>query len=444
MKLITFAQNNTISCGVLTENGIVDIPRAWKTNDAPKTLLEILERGRPCLDKISQISQSAREFIPLNSVKLLAPLQRPGKIIALAGNYSEHIKEAGLSLGLSDSPRQTTVPRPFIKPATCVLNPGDQIPWPVYSEKIDYELELAVVIGKKIKSVEIADALDAVAGYTIVNDVSARSTTFAKGRAKRPWDEFYDWLIGKWADGFLPMGPYIATSDEIPNVQNLKMELKVNDETRQKANTSQMIYSVADIVSFLSRIMTLEPGDIIATGTPAGVAMASGKFLNAGDRIEGAIESLGTLTNYPRPQTRKILRTPRVAACPLFIYQLLLYLVLHCTFNHHRIEDLRGLVIILRGEDNGHLFTRLRTCPVDILKVDRVLPELRGHCGQRTRTIPQMYHNHLRLHHLVSFFLQCISCLRHCRWSEGEKRPHRQPYRRRHSRCSLHCLPPHL
>jgi len=305
MKLVTFAKRNTISCGVLTENGIVDIPMAWKTDDAPKNLLEILERGRFCLAKISEISQSAREFIPPNSVKLLAPLQRPGKIIALAGNYSEHIKEAGLSLGLSDSPRQTTVPRPFLKPSTCVLNPGDEIPWPVYSEKIDYELELAVVIGKKIKSVETADALAAVAGYTLVNDVSARNATFAKGRTKRPWDEFYDWLIGKWADGFLPMGPYLTTHDEIPDVQNLKMELKVNNETRQKASTRQMIYSVADIVSFLSHIMTLEPGDIIATGTPAGVAMASGKFLNAGDRIEGDIEKLGILTNTLGPKPEK-------------------------------------------------------------------------------------------------------------------------------------------
>ena len=190
--------------------------------------------------------------------------------------------------------------------------PDEQIPWPVYSEKIDYELELGVVIGKKIKCVNADAALDAVAGYTIVNDVSARNATFAKGRAKRPWDEFYDWLIGKWADGFLPMGPYLVTSDEIADVQNLKMELKVNGETRQKANTGQMIYSVADIVSFLSQIMTLEPGDIIATGTPAGVAMASGKFLNAGDKIEGAIETLGTLTNTLGPQARKILRAPRI------------------------------------------------------------------------------------------------------------------------------------
>lgn len=222
---------------------------------------------------------------------------QPGKAIGLAGNYSEHIKEAGLQVGLSDSPRQTTVPRPFLMPATVIIGPDETIPWPSYSDEIDYEIELAVVIGKVAKCVSAEQALDCVAGYTIANDVSARSVTFKKARAGRPWDEFYDWLNGKWADGFLPMGPYLATCDEVAEAQNLEMELKVNGKVRQDANTSQMIYPVADIVSFLSNIMTLEPGDIIATGTPAGVALATGNFLKPGDRIECTIENLGTLTN---------------------------------------------------------------------------------------------------------------------------------------------------
>jgi len=242
---------------------------------------------------------------PLEQVKFLAPLPRPGKVIALAGNYTEHIKEAGLALGLSDSPHKTTVPRPFLKPATVVIGPGQEIPWPAYSEQIDYEIELAVVIGKKAKHVSPDNALECVAGYTICNDVSARSVTFKKNRAARPWDEFYDWLNGKWADGFLPMGPYLLTADSVENVQNLKMILKVNGEVRQKANTSQMIYPVADIVSFLSYIMTLEPGDIIATGTPAGVAMATGRFLQPGDTIECTIEKLGTLTSTLGPKPEK-------------------------------------------------------------------------------------------------------------------------------------------
>jgi len=182
-------------------------------------------------------------------------------------------------------------------PATVVIGPDEQIPWPAYSEEIDYEIELAVIIGKKTKAIEPENAPDYIAGYTICNDVSARSVSFKTNRAQRPWDEYYDWLNGKWSDGFLPMGPYFLTTDEIADVQNLDMSLTVNGQVRQKSNTSQMIYPVADIVSFLSYIMTLEPGDVIATGTPAGVAMATGKFLQPDDKIECTIEKLGTLTN---------------------------------------------------------------------------------------------------------------------------------------------------
>jgi 2-keto-4-pentenoate hydratase/2-oxohepta-3-ene-1,7-dioic acid hydratase in catechol pathway len=187
-------------------------------------------------------------------------------------------------------------------PSTVIIGHDEEIPWPAYSEQIDYEIELAVVIGKKIKCVTPEQAPDCIAGYTIVNDVSARSVTFAKGRKKRPWDEFYDWLSGKWADGFLPMGPFLLTADEVENVQNLQMTLKVNGEIRQNANTSKMIFSVYQIVSFLSYLMTLQPGDIIATGTPEGVAMASGNFLKAGDKIECTIEKLGTLVNTLGPE----------------------------------------------------------------------------------------------------------------------------------------------
>jgi len=297
MKLVTFSKDNAISCGILTDRGIIDIPAAWQQRKPPHSVKEILKRGRPCLEKLAELAQSAEIITPQEYIKLLAPIPRPPKVLALAGNYSEHIQEAGLTLGLSDSPRQTTVPRPFLMPATVVTGPGAEIPWPAYSEKIDYEIELAVVIGKEAKCISPKNALEYIAGYTICNDISARSVTFAKARTKRPWDEFYDWLNGKWADGFLPMGPYILTCDEVAEVQNLNMELKVNGEIRQKANTSQMIFPVADIVSFLSYIMTLEAGDVIATGTPAGVAAATGKFLKPDDKIECTIDKLGTLTN---------------------------------------------------------------------------------------------------------------------------------------------------
>lgn len=306
MKLATYSKEGSVSCGLLTGGGLIDIVSAWDCSDPPRSVKEILERGPACLAKLSELEKSAEDVIPLDSVKLLAPIPRPGKVLALAGNYVEHIKEAGMKLGLSDSPRVTTVPRPFIMPATAVANPGDQIPWPAYSETIDYELELAIVIGRKAKAVAQEKALEIIAGYTIVNDVSARTVTFKKNRAERPWDEFYDWLNGKWADGFCPMGPYLLTADEIEDVQNLDMKLTVNGEVRQNANSSQMIHTIAQIISFLSNLMTLEPGDIIATGTPSGVGFATGNYLKAGDRIEASIENLGTLKNTLGPKPKKI------------------------------------------------------------------------------------------------------------------------------------------
>jgi 2-keto-4-pentenoate hydratase/2-oxohepta-3-ene-1,7-dioic acid hydratase in catechol pathway len=301
MKLVTYSKDKSVSCGMLIEKGLIDIPSAWDGANPPRSVKEILQRGSACLAKLAELTDSADGLIPLDSVRLLAPIPRPGKALALAGNYSEHIKEAninrGFNVGLSDSPRMTTVPRPFLMPPTVVIGPDEQIPWPAYSKDIDYELELAIVIGKEAKAVTADSALDYIAGYTIANDVSARSVTFVKNRAERPWDEFYDWLNGKWADGFLPMGPYLLTRDEVADVQNLNMTLTVNGQVRQKANTSQMIYPVADIVSFLSHIMTLEPGDVIATGTPSGVGLATGNYLQPGARIECTIENLGTLTN---------------------------------------------------------------------------------------------------------------------------------------------------
>jgi 2-keto-4-pentenoate hydratase/2-oxohepta-3-ene-1,7-dioic acid hydratase in catechol pathway len=305
MKLATYSKEGSVFCGILTDEGLIDIVSVWDGTNPPRSVKEILDRGPAYLEKVADLEKSAEAFIPLDSVKLMAPIPRPGKVLALAGNYVEHIKEAGLKLGLSDSPRLTTVPRPFIMPATAVANPGDEIPWPVYSETIDYELELAVVIGRKAKAVPPEKAPEIIAGYTIVNDVSARTVTFKKNRAERPWDEFYDWLNGKWADGFCPMGPYLLTADEIEDVQNLDMKLTVNGEIRQNANSSQMIHTVAQIVSFLSHLMTLEPGDIIATGTPSGVGFATGNYLKAGDRIEATIDKLGTLTNTLGPKPKK-------------------------------------------------------------------------------------------------------------------------------------------
>ncbi len=305
MKLITYSRNESISSAILTPDGLLDIPSAWNGPNPPRSVKEILQRGQSCLAKLAELADVADFYTPLDSVKLLAPIPRPSKLLALAGNYSQHIKEVGRELGLSYSPRQSTVPRPFLMPPTAVIGPDTQIPWPPYSKEIDYEVELAVVIGKEAKSVKPDDAPQFIAGYTIANDISARSVTFAKNRKKRPWDEFYDWLNGKWADGFLPIGPFLLTADQINDPHNLDISLSVNGQIRQNANTSQMIYSVADIVSFLSHLMTLEPGDIIATGTPAGVAKATGNYLQPGDVIECTIENLGTLKNTLSQKPKK-------------------------------------------------------------------------------------------------------------------------------------------
>jgi 2-keto-4-pentenoate hydratase/2-oxohepta-3-ene-1,7-dioic acid hydratase in catechol pathway len=296
MKLATFEYNDSVCCGIVTDKGIVDI-RAPLKGESIYSIKELLIKGGPYLDKIAGFVDSATEFIPIDNVEFMAPVPRPGKLLALAGNYAKHIIECGSKLGLSESPKNTTTPRPFLMPSTVVAAHGAEIPYPCYSREVDYEVELAVVIGKQARCIGPDEAIGCVAGFCIANDVSARSVTFKNGRNQRPWDEFYDWLNGKWADGFLPLGPYLTTADEIDDVQNLVIELSVNGQVRQKANTSEMIYPVADIVSFLSHITTLEPGDIIATGTPEGVGMATGDFLSPGDKIDCTIEKLGTLSN---------------------------------------------------------------------------------------------------------------------------------------------------
>ena len=184
MKLVTYSKDKSVSCAILTDKGLIDIQSAWDGPNPPRSVKEILQKGPACLKKLAGLKSSTEDLIPLDSVRLLAPIPRPGKALALAGNYSEHIKEAnmtrGFNVGLSDSPRQTTVPRPFLMPSTVVIGPDDEIPWPAYSKDVDYELELAIVIGKDAKAVNAESAFDYVAGYIIANDVSARTVTFNK------------------------------------------------------------------------------------------------------------------------------------------------------------------------------------------------------------------------------------------------------------------------
>ena len=271
MRLVTYVREGEPRAGSIEGDTVVDLG---------PSMLEVLADGIGPAD-----GEAPRHA--LADVRLLAPLPRPGKLLACAGNYQEHIAEGGGTA--VDKGR--AIPRLFIKPVTTVLAPGEPLRLPALSRAVDWELELAAVIGRD----------GAVAGYAMLNDVSARSIDWDVERDLVEWDRFFDWLNGKWFDGFAPMGPWIATPDEIADPNDLKLELRVNGEVRQSASTSQMIFRVDELVAFANRITTLEPGDVIATGTPAGVGAASHTYLEAGDVMEGTIEGLG------------VLRTPVVA-----------------------------------------------------------------------------------------------------------------------------------
>lgn len=305
MKLATYKHQDAVSCGIVTENGIIDIPAHTQGGDKLHSVREILYRGQSAFETLSEVSATIQERIPLDAVRLLAPIPRPGKVLALAGNYKKHLEETAWQDRIFDDQETTTNPWPFIMPSTVIAATDTEIDWPVYSEEVDYEVELAIVIGQKAKNVTAEQAALCIAGYTIANDISARSTTFKEGRKDRPRDVYFDWLMGKWSDSFMPLGPWLVTADEIGDPQDLELKLKVNGRTRQKSGTSQMIFNVFKIVSFISRLITLEPGDIIITGTPHGVAAADGNYLQPGDVMECTIEKIGTLTNTlgPRPDT---------------------------------------------------------------------------------------------------------------------------------------------
>ena len=220
--------------------------------------------------------------VPLGEVRILAPIRRPGKIIGIGLNYGDHAEETGAEL-----PERPIV---FSKYPNTIVGPGDEVRIPPITEQADYEAELAVIIGQEAKNVSAEEALEYVFGYMCCNDVSSRDLQFAEGG---------QWTRSKSIDTFAPTGPYIATRDEVPDPQNLSVRSLVNGEVMQDGHTSDMIFPVAEIIAFLSTGMTLVPGDIIATGTPAGVGFARDPkvFLKDGDEVTIEVEGLGTLTN---------------------------------------------------------------------------------------------------------------------------------------------------
>jgi 2,4-didehydro-3-deoxy-L-rhamnonate hydrolase len=211
----------------------------------------------------------------------MLPIDRPGKIVCVGLNYRDHAEEQGVDL--------PTAPLLFAKWQNALIGPGEPIVIPPIVTKCDYEAELGVVIGARVRDVSAENALEAVAGYICVNDVSARDLQFADGQ----------WTRGKSPDTFCPVGPRLVPRDEIPDPQNLAIRAVLNGETKQDSTTANMVFGVADLIAYITQTITLEPGDLIATGTPAGVGAfrKPPAFMQPGDEITIEIEGLGSLTN---------------------------------------------------------------------------------------------------------------------------------------------------
>jgi len=285
------------SIGVQLESGILDIPDAAsyfgrkyhvRGHNFPTTMMDLLqwdsgiEVVRQIVTKYEKTPVNERIMAyPQDSVTLEAPIRRPGKILALGKNYLEHVKETG-----SETPEFPII---FAKFPSCVIGPNDEIILPKISSKIDWEVELAIVIGKVCKDIREDDALKYIAGYTVANDVTARDLQRNDGQ----------WIRGKSLDTFCPLGPCIVTQDELGDAKGLRLYTKINNVIKQDSSTSNMMFNIPQIIAHLSKAFTLEPGDVIITGTPSGVGFVRDppEFLQDGDRIEQFIEKIGYLHN---------------------------------------------------------------------------------------------------------------------------------------------------
>jgi 2-keto-4-pentenoate hydratase/2-oxohepta-3-ene-1,7-dioic acid hydratase in catechol pathway len=294
MKIVTFQRRETnedaneqYRIGAFIASGKILDLTALVSNKSltPAELLRCFDLDRDFVEKAKSAidANEASDFETLNhqAVKICAPVPRPGKIICIGLNYRDHAEESGAAIPES--------PIIFSKFPTCVVAANEPIVIPNGSSQVDYEAELAVVIGRKAKNVNKENWLDYVFGYTNFNDVSARDFQFADGQ----------WQRGKSCDTFAPAGEFIATADEIEDPHNLNIQFRLNGEVLQNSNTRELIFKIPALIEFLSETITLEPGDIIATGTPPGVGFARKPpiFLKEGDTAEVEIENLGVLTN---------------------------------------------------------------------------------------------------------------------------------------------------
>jgi acylpyruvate hydrolase len=284
MRLVTFLESGRTAAGVLADGNVVDLFRA--DPGLPTDVVGILAGGESMLDRVRQAAERAADRSdarrPLSGVKLLAPIPRPPKVICIGLNYARHAAEAGLPLPAR--------PSTFLKASSTVVGPGEPIVRPPTTEQLDYEVEFAFVVGRRGKAIPRERAMEYVAGYTIVNDVSARDLQFAKDGGI---------IVGKNFDSSCPMGPYLALTDEVPEPSGLRLRTWVNGQPRQDSSTADLIFDVPAIIEFLSRQLTLEPGDVVATGTPEGVGlgMKPQVWLQPGDVVRMEIDGLGVLEN---------------------------------------------------------------------------------------------------------------------------------------------------
>lgn len=290
MQLVTYESNGKLRAGIVIGEQIVDASAAAKAAALNIDVDRVSNRTiiQWASEQQLQLEDSARKLadsnpsdvFPLESIRLGPPIPDPDKIICLGLNYHSHAQEAGF-----ESPQ---IPILFAKYRNALTGPASPIMLPGLSKEIDYEAELAVVIGKQCKNVPAENALDYVAGYMAFNDISARDLQFRTGQ----------WLSGKTLDSFAPCGPALVLN-EIHDPQNLNISTRVNGQTLQQSNTCKMIFSVAETIAYISQLMTLEPGDIIATGTPEGVGFKRNPpiYLRDGDVVEVEIEGIGTLRN---------------------------------------------------------------------------------------------------------------------------------------------------
>jgi len=279
MKLCTFLRDAVPLVGVVTDDGIVDLSES--APELPAKMTALLAAGEPALRRAVAAASSARARIPLDSVRLAPPILRPPKFLAVGLNYADHVAEAGL-----ETPKLPTI---FNKQSTCVAGPTDPVHMPRVSSALDYEGELGFVVGRRCRHVPREHAHEVIAGYLVVNDVSVRD-----------WQlRIPTWTMGKSFDTHGPIGPWITTGDEVGDPHALRVSTWVNGELRQDSSTKNLIFDCFAIVEHLSTAFTLEPGDVVATGTPGGVgiAMKPPKLLAIGDVVRVEIDGLGTLEN---------------------------------------------------------------------------------------------------------------------------------------------------